>query len=108
MTVGIISLMFMLMMTGSLASSGSDTRSNFSRSLVAAISRSVSSTYVIWIMATLSEDLDVISSTPETCMTADSNGLVTSSSMSLGVAPAYTHMTKAMGISISGIRAICS
>ena len=77
----------MLMITGSIASSGRVTWSNCSRSFVAAISRSVSSTYVIWIWDTPSEEVEEISSTPGTDMMADSRGRVTSSSMSLGFAP---------------------
>ena len=44
MAVGIRALRFMLMMTGSMASSGRLTMSNCSRSFVAAMSRSVPST----------------------------------------------------------------
>ena len=43
MAVGIMSLRFILMITGSEASSGREARSNCSRSLVAAMSRSVPS-----------------------------------------------------------------
>ena len=44
MAEGIRSLMLMLTMTGSMAPSGRESMSNFSRSLVAAMSRSVPST----------------------------------------------------------------
>ena len=44
MAVGIRSLRFMLIITGSMAPSGRESMSNFSRSLLAAMSRFVSST----------------------------------------------------------------
>ena len=87
MAEGIRSPMLMLTMMGSMAPSGRDSRSNCSRSLVAAISRLVPSTYVICSWLTPSEEVELTPSTPDTDMMADSRGRVTSSSMSEGLAP---------------------
>ena len=77
----------MFMMTGLVQSSGSVSASNFSRSLVAAMSTFVSSTYMIVMVDRLSAEVDETVSTPGTDMIADSSGRVTSSSMSSGAAP---------------------
>ena len=87
MALGINSDTLMFRMTGEPQPSGRLSASNFSRSLVAAMSTSVSSTYMIWMVEMLSALEEVTESTPGTDMMADSSGRVTSCSMSSGPAP---------------------